>query len=567
MAQSDVKVVFNPADKTLTFQKGGVVPEGATVLVLNEGENKPEWGGYNSPYKFSKVIFDPSFAAVRPTSCYMWFSGKHELRDIQGLEYLNTEEVTTMACMFQNCYQLTSLNISHFNTSKVTDMKSMFDGCQRLISLNVSGFDTSEVTDMAGMFDGCSGLTSLDVSGFNTSKVTNMFRMFINCSGLTSLDVSGFDTSKVTDTFGMFCGCSRLTSLDVSGFNTSEVTNMSKMFAKTSLKTIDLSHFDTSKVKDMSEMFNGCNALTELDLSSFNTSRIIDRMGLFYMFYGCKNLETIYVSDKFEVPSTPVVMFGVNYKLVGVVPYDDTKRFSDMANSKTGYFKGGYKKYGTHKPEKVEMYADVAHYQRAHSNEWATVCLPFTFTTQDNATYRFYALKSIENAHLSATPLSGTIEAGTPVLVRDANTAENNNMIKIDGVDEVLIDEAKTQTTATANFVGTFEDVTNLPDDNFIILKDNFWLASDLKANRPGSTVNINALRAYITPAAGALRANKLTISVDDENGVTGIGGVEAAENDSNTEMYDLQGRRLNNLQRGLNIVRVGGKTKKVMVN
>lgn len=68
-------------------------------------------------------------------------------------------------------------------------------------------------------------------------------------------------------------------------------------------------------------------------------------------------------------------------------------------------------------------------------------------------------------------------------------------------------------------------------------------------------------------PAAGALRANKLTISVDDENGVTGIGGVEAAENDSTTEMYDLQGRRLNSLQRGLNIVRVGGKTKKVMVN
>lgn len=545
MAQSDVKVVFNPVDKTLTFQKGGEVPVEATVFTLNEGENEPEWAGLNSLYsgEIAKVIFNPSFAAVRPTSCYYWFSRLENLKDIQGLEYLNTEEVTTMESMFYHCKNLSSLDVSHFNTSKVTRMIKMFTGCSRLTSLKVSGFDTSKVTSMYGMFFGCSGLTSLAVSGFNTSEVTDMRSMFNSCSGLTSLDVSGFDTSKVTDMNQMFNECSSLTSLD-------------------------LSHFNTLKVENMVNMFFCCNALTELDLSSFDTSLASDtEYGLYDMFALCDNLETIYASDKFVVPSTPVEMFDNNYKLVGVVPFQDTELNSDMANSKTGYFKARYQKYGTHKPEKVEIYADVAHYQRAHSNEWATMCLPFTFTTQDNATYRFYALKSIENAHLSATPLSGTIEAGTPVLVRDANTAENNNMIKIDGVDEVLIDEAKTQTTATANLVGTFADKTNLPDDNFIILKDNFWLASDLKANRPGSTVNINALRAYITPAAGALRANKLTISVDDENGVTGIGDVEAAENDSNTEMYDLQGRRLNSLQRGLNIVRVGGKTKKVMVN
>ena len=544
MAQNnaEAKVVYNPADQTLTFQKGGVVPEGATVFALNEGEIKPEWSGFYSPFshKIKKVIFDPSFADVRPTSCYEWFSNLDKLETIQGLEYLNTEEVTTMASMFERCGKLSSLDVSHFKTSKVTNMSEMFVSCSGLTSLEVSGFDTSKVTDMAGMFRGCTNLNSLEVSGFDTSKVTNMGSMFNFCESLTSLDVSGFKTSEVTD--------------------------MSSMFANTLLKTIDLSHFDTSKVEDMSAMFENSQALTELDLSSFDTSLAINKEdGLYDMFCLCKNLETIYASDKFVVPSTPVEMFYGNDKLVGVVPFDETKLNSGMANNKTGYFKGGYKEYGTHKPEKVEIYADVAHYQRVHSNEWATMCLPFTFTTQDNTTYRFYALKSIENAHLSATLLSGTIEAGTPVLVRDANTAENNNMIKIDGVDKVLIDEAKTQTTATANLVGTFADKENLPDDNFIILKDNFWLASDLKADRPSATVNINALRAYITPAAGALRANKLTISVDDE--ATGIDGVTTAENDSTTLMYDLQGRCLNNLQRGLNIVRVGGKTKKVMVN
>lgn len=136
---------------------------------------------------------------------------------------------------------------------------------------------------------------------------------------------------------------------------------MSLMFANTLLKTIDLSHFDTSKVEDMSDMFQNSQALTELDLSSFDTSLAINKEdGLYEMFSMCKNLETIYASDKFVVPSTPVEMFYGNDKLVGVVPFEDAKLNSDMANSKTGYFKGGYKKYGTHKPEKVEIYADVA---------------------------------------------------------------------------------------------------------------------------------------------------------------------------------------------------------------
>lgn len=540
LAQSDVKVVFNSADNSLTFQKGGTVPEGATVYALNEGDTKPGWSAQRA--KITKVVFDPSFADVRPTSCYRWFWGCSKLTDVQGLEYLNTSQVTNMSFMFSTCSKLTSLDLRYFDTSQVTTMEYMFSTCFKLANLNVLKFNTSKVENMECMFKQCEALTTLDLSKFDTSNVTNMSSMFMYCSLLTSLNISNFNTSKVENMDHMFFQCKVLPS-------------------------IDLSHFDTSKVTTFHYMFSQCYALTELDLSSFDTSNVTDVNEFGGMFNGCENIETIYVSDKFIMPNGDMryFMFLSCEKLVGAVAYKDLQdETSKMANSKTGYFKA-YKNYGTHKVEKVELYGKKAHYLRNHTYEWATICLPFAFSTNDNAAYRFYALKGVEGNSLSTTMLSGTISAGTPVFVRGANTA--GNKIEIVGVDDVLVNEAQTQSTTTANLVGTFADKTNLPNDNYIILKDNFWLASDLINNRPGSSVNINALRAYITPAvAGAMGANVLNITVDDEGGVTGINGVEAAENEG-TEMYDLQGRRLNSLQRGLNIVRVGGKTKKVMVN
>lgn len=232
LAQSDAKVVYNPTDKTLTFQKGGTVPEGTTVYALNEGNTNPGW--YAQRAKITKVVIDPSFDAVRPTSCTSWFSGFYKMTELQGLEYLHTDDVKYMDWMFNGCSQLTSLDVSHFNTSNVTDMSAMFSGCYNLPSLDLRNFDTSKVTDMSNMFDQQRGylskLKSINVSSFNTSKVTNMSWMFSNCHLLETLDVSNFDTKEVTDMNNMFNACGSLTELNVSGFNTSKVTNMGEMF-------------------------------------------------------------------------------------------------------------------------------------------------------------------------------------------------------------------------------------------------------------------------------------------------------------------------------------------------
>ena len=179
----------------------------------------------------------------------------------------NTSNVANMAYMFNDCNNLTSLDLSSFNTSKVTNMNNMFQGCNGLTELDVSKFDTSKVTNMNNMFSNCNGLTSLNLSNFDTSKVTNMNNMFQSCSGLTLLDLSSFNTTNVTSMTYMFYYCSGLTSLDLSRFDTSNTTNMNSMFAYCGgLTSLDLSKWDTSNVTNMSQMFKDCGKLKKIKM-------------------------------------------------------------------------------------------------------------------------------------------------------------------------------------------------------------------------------------------------------------------------------------------------------------
>ena len=250
----------------------------------------------------SAIIGGVTYTVKLNDDCSNFFKDKNNITSIVFDENINTSNVTSMGNdkdgMFENCSNLTNLDISGFNTSNVTNMGGMFLGCSSLTSLDVSGFDTSKVTDMEYMFADCYALTALDVSNFETSNVTNMECMFSGCHSLTSLDVSGFDTSNVTRMnkfpFGMFSYCYDLTSLDVSGFNTSKVTDMSDMFSNCyALRALDVSSFDTSNATRMSGMFSNCYALTALDVSRFNTCNVAIMNS---MFSNCVALKSIDIS-------------------------------------------------------------------------------------------------------------------------------------------------------------------------------------------------------------------------------------------------------------------------------
>ena len=126
-AQDQPYAVFDQPSETLTFRYGA---KPADAYDLNEGNVAPEWfyqiaNNNDNPYKIRKVVFDASFANARPTSCYMWFNMCSDLTEIEGIENLNTEEVTNMRSMFSACINLSSLDVSHFNTQKVEDMSDM----------------------------------------------------------------------------------------------------------------------------------------------------------------------------------------------------------------------------------------------------------------------------------------------------------------------------------------------------------------------------------------------------------------------------------------------------------
>ena len=231
-------VQMSPDKTTITFfyDTKRATREGTTWGIEEKkelnGDQYPAWAGtYNYPNTTTtKAVVDASFKDFRPTSTAQWLLSLKALTNIEGLQYLNTSEVTNMSFMFSGCSALTSLDLKSFNTEKVTKMSGMFARCSALKSLDLSNFNTSNVTEMSGMFYGCSALTNLDLKNFNTKNVTDMRWMFARCSSLTSINLNHFNTEKTKYMDAMFEGCSALTTLDLSNFNTPNVTNMSAMF-------------------------------------------------------------------------------------------------------------------------------------------------------------------------------------------------------------------------------------------------------------------------------------------------------------------------------------------------
>ena len=533
---------FDDATGTLTFRYKAVKPKGA--YDLNVQAFTPQWNKLGTNVK--KVVFNASFANARPTICYAWFYNSSNLTTIEGLEYLNTEDVTNMGFMFDGCSALKSLNLSKFNTAKVTSMKNMFNNCSALKSLNLSGFNTAKVTDMNSMFRSCSALESLDLSMFNTASVGSMPSMFRGA---------------------------------------------------TKLKTLNVSSFNTEKVNNMGHMFAYCPNLTSLDLSSFNTKGVeyVDNI-----FKNCSNLTTIYASENFAFGSglkNGADMFLGCDKLKGFIEYnkntDTDKNNSKFANYKTGYFtnlvgKNGEEKIGavgkTLATENLvlddgkdfvayeKFEAKDASYSRTMNagTTWGTLCLPFAIVQSQETECKFYRLTGIDNDNECITLESyegAEIPAGTPVLFK---MNEGEQTLSISAQNAELVKEPVAGTNTDVNLVGSFtkiggKDNQGLTDTDYIIGKDKFWLVSELKKNGNGKGVGIKPMRAYIQPATAA-QARAAMLSIGKGDGTTAIDNLNAISNDANAEYYDANGRRTNGLQKGLNIVKRGSKTYKIMV-
>ena len=541
------------------------------------------------------VIFEESFNTYTPTSLKEFFSDCTGLNEITGLKYLNTAEVTDMSHMFWNCRNLSSLDLTNFNTAKVTNMFAMFNGCENLSSLTLSeSFNTANVTDMSNMFYLCKNLSSLDIPNFNTANVTDMSYMFDTCQKLTELNLSNFKTEKVKNMRYMFSYCNKLKKLNLSNFNTANVTNMTCMFINCKeLSSLDISNFNTAKVKDMSSMFKNCQVLSSLDLSNFNTTKVTDMSG---MFSGCSMLQTIYVSDDFVVTGITNEDYKKNLftgceALKGALPkYEDTMTSSDYANYKTGYFtklvvRNGDERYGI-AGETTQLTVDnlaladnkdlvvyepftatAASYSRTINTTWATLSLPFEVSL-DNQNFRAFELGSVNNDEVVLKELNTIIPAGTPVIIKMINGATE---LSFNVANKEIAKDVKTSATDDNNYqlqgIYTQKEFSKDADNNCYIVKgDKLMNPAKLLANTNVEKVVSKPFRAYMVDNSSAPSAGAKMFSIGfDDDSITTIDTINTIANDK-AEYYDLQGKRLNEPQKGINIVKRGNKTMKVII-
>ena len=528
------------ADGTLTFFLTSKETLGENEYGIYGGLGTPDWVWQNpNVTNVTKVVFDPAFANARPTNCNEWFQNYVNLTSIEGIEYLNTSQVTDMHNMFYNCYHLQTTDFSGFDTRKVKDMSNMFYNCGSLKSLDISNFNTSEVTDMRNMFYHCIGLTSLDLSHLNTSKVSIMISMFQLCSNLLSVNLSGWDTRNVGSMDHMFEGCKSLKTLDLSGFDTRE------------------------KTCAMDDMFNTCNELT-----------------------------TIFVSDKFAVGTRGTgdgTMFLECKKLKGANAFDKNKTGIDNANYKTGYFtklvgKNGDEKIGaageTLATDNLVLDDDkdfvayepfaakAASYSRTMNagTTWATLCLPFEVSLA-NQNFRAFKLLSADDVTgtVELEEIKTSIEAGTPVIIKMKDGATQLNFTV---ANKEIAQKVVSAANGNYNLQGIYTQKVfdKDADNNCYIVKGNKLMnPAKLLESTNTTTVGSKPFRAYMVDNSSAPAAGARMFSISVGGSTTAIEQLESTA-DSKAEYYDLQGRRLQNLQKGVNIVKRGGKTMKVII-
>ena len=542
---------------------------------------------------------------------FSWCEGLNSLDlskfDTQNVEYMNN--------MFWSSSALKTIYVSDkFVTTKVSSGGDMFKGCTSLkgaIDYVASktdytyanyntGYFTLKPSTAYAVFNKVDGTLTFR---YDDSKPAGAYdlkegdvRPAWNDEQSTNINKVVFDASfakaRPTSCYMWFYSCENLTKIeDIENLNTQNVTDMSYMFYSCErLTSLDVSNFNTQNVTDMRYMFSWCEGLNSLDLSKFDTQNV-EYMN--NMFWSSSALKTIYVSDKFVTTkvSYGTDMFSYCTSLKGAIDFDDSKTDKTYANYKTGYFtklvgKNGNDKIGAvgevltaeslalADDKDFEAYepfaAKAASYSRKikEGTTWGTLCLPFAIDQSKETKCKFYRLTGIDNDNKCITLESyeedAVIPAGTPVLFK---MNEGETSLSLFASNTEIITAPTAGTASNVNLVGSFTKIggngnQGLDKNDYIIGKDKFWRVSDLDG---GNRVGIKPMRAYIHPANEYL-ARAAMLSIGKGDGTTAIDNLNAISNDANAEYYDAIGRRTNGLQKGLNIVKRGSKTYKIMV-
>ena len=469
----------------------------------------------------------------------------------------------------QAFYNCTGFNGTLTLSSKLGKIgKYAFNGCTGFTgSLKLP----SSLTDIGNRaFMNCKYFTSLELSNALSAIPENAFKGCVGLSGSLVIPDGVKEIGKQA-----FCGCT--------GFN-------GTLTLSNKLETIGVSAFNectgfTGSLKLPSSVttigqsaFYSCRSFTKLELpntlSVIPTQAFVDCRSLSgelvipasvteigrLAFYGCQNLNAV----------TGQVTLPKSLKKIGDNVFLDTDNINtvNFLSLPEGISRNlGYKKKAvslsdeSYISDQATGTVDAISYTRQISNDWGTLVLPYPLTLTGNESYRLYAIDKIDGNELVLSRLEGTVAAGTPCVVkRNGSEAE----LTFDANDAELKMAINDQPMDGMNFRGTYW--TKEVNSGYVISKNSFWNVEELKGSTSVKGVKVNPFRAWLD-GTSPNGASQLSICVSDTaTGIDAAGTIDAL-NDTATEYYDLSGKRLDEPQRGVNIVRMkSGKTKKIII-
>ena len=513
--------------------------------------------------------------------------------------------------MFYGCSALTTIYASDkFDTDNVRNSLDMFTGCKSLKDYSDSKTDHTyanygtigyftPVFDYAE-FDNATGTLTFrrslskpagayDLNEGNTkpgwlTQKENIYKVVFDAS---------FANTRPTSCCKWFDGCQNLTEIKgIENLNTQNVTDMSSMFSDCQkLTSLDLSNFNTANVKYMRSMFGFCQKLTSLNVTNFNTANVEDMRS---MFKNCSALTGIFASNKFvtDMVIDGSDMFSGCDKLIGAIKYIGSQTDHHYANYENGYFtklvgKNGEEKIGaTGKTLATEnlafdddkdfvayeqFAAKAASYSRKikEGTTWATLCLPFEVSLEGQ-NFRAFKLLSADDAKetVELEEIETSIEAGTPVIIK---MKDGETKLKFSVANKAIAKDVQTSETADGNYqlhgLYTQKEFSKDADNNCYIVKGNKLMNPAMLLEKTKvQKVASKPFRAYMVDNSSAPTAGAKMFSIGfDNDGTTAIDNLNTIADDK-AEYYDLQGKRLNEPQKGINIVKRNGKTMKVII-
>ena len=421
-------------------------------------------------------------------------------------------------------------------------------------------FKKFKPTTLSSFFEELKSLTSIiGLENLNTTHVTDMSKMFYNCYKLNSLNLSQFNTGNVEKMNEMFYNCHGLNSLDLSAFNTAKVNNMYRMFYYCFAKTIDLSSFNTANVENMNEMFAGASSVVNIYTSDlFKTDKLTNSKDMFYL---CTNLPNF---NKDEIDATHANYGAGGYfkKIVGqkgsvtLGANGEPLAVAELTLTDDEDFKANESFIATSASYKRKMNAGTT---------WGTLCLPFEVSLEGQNFRAFKLLSADEGTNtIELEEITTSITAGTPIIIK---MKEGATALNFSVADKEIAHQVVSAADGNYQLQGIYAKKVFVKgaDDNCYIVKGNKLMnPSKLLENAKVNEVNCKAFRAYMVDNSSTPAGAKM-FSIGFDETATAIDNLNTNADDK-AEYYDLQGHRLNGPQKGINIVKRGNKTMKVII-